>query len=302
MTWFKVDDGFWRHRKVRRLGADRVAAAGLWVLAGNWSADQGEDGFVPAEQVEFWDPERTLAARLVEVGLWHETARDGEPGYLFHQWEERQPLAADIEEQRAEWRERKKAQRAAKKTSPSAPAEVSPGTSPGTGGGTSGGSPGDVRNHSRPVPSRSSPDGEERDSLRSSPPAQRRPSAAELDRTAHSDHARSLVEAYAATCTARPSATVRRRLGPGVDELIAEGWPDELISGALAFWRDKGLDPAVFPSVANEFANRSTRPPAAVPKQSTTDQRVADAQALKARYADDPRNQRTGPAQIGAAT
>lgn len=292
MTWFKVDDGFWRHAKVRKLGTkDRVAAVGVWTLAGNWSADNTTDGFVPREQVEVWDPKCKLADRLVAVGLWRHAEQDGEKGYRFHQWSEFQPTRESIEAEREAWRRRKAAQRARK--SP----RVSPEDTPGDGeGDVPGGHPEGVPRMSgtRPVPSRSSPDGEERDSLRSSRPA-RRPTPAELDRDAHSDHARRLIDDYAATCKARPSATVRRRLGPGVDELLAEGWPDHLIAGALAFWRDKGLDPKTFPSVANEFANRNPTGPGSS-KPSTTDQRVAAAQALKDLYPDSP--DQPGPLQI----
>ena len=111
--------------------------------------------------------------------------------------------------------------------------------------------------------------------------------------------------AYAAACPVLPPASIRRRLAVHVDELVAAGWTDELITGALALWRDKGLDPAVFPSVANEHANR--RPALTVvadTRPSTTDARVAAAQALKDRYRDDPRNHRPPtttrpPTQIG---
>ena len=76
MSWFKVDDGFWRHRKVHKLGRARVtvsaqvACAGLWALAGDWIVDTGSRGFVPSEQIEMWDPALKLAERLVAAGLW----------------------------------------------------------------------------------------------------------------------------------------------------------------------------------------------------------------------------------------
>jgi len=107
MTWFKTDDGFWRHRKVRRLGRAKVsvpaqvACAGLWQLAGSWAADDTSDGFVPREQVEQWDPKLQLAARLVDVDLWHETEVDGEPGYRFHDWADYNPTADEVADKRA---------------------------------------------------------------------------------------------------------------------------------------------------------------------------------------------------------
>lgn len=107
MTWFKTDDGFWRHRKVRKLGRAKltttaqVACAGLWQLAGSWAADNESDGFVPTEQVQQWDPKLTLVARLVHVGLWHETEVDGEPGYRFHDWHDYNPTADEVQDKRA---------------------------------------------------------------------------------------------------------------------------------------------------------------------------------------------------------
>lgn len=100
MTWFKVDDGFYRHRKVRRLGKDRVPAVGLWTLAGNWCADNTTDGFVADEQVELWDQRHRYARRLVDVGLWHETEVDGEHGYQFHQWADYQPTREQVLDKR----------------------------------------------------------------------------------------------------------------------------------------------------------------------------------------------------------
>jgi len=96
MVWFKVDDGFHDHRKVRRLAKDKLAAAGLWTLCGSWS----DDGFIPDEIVERFDPRHRLARRLVDVGLWVESEHDGEHGYRFHQWEEQNPTPEELEERR----------------------------------------------------------------------------------------------------------------------------------------------------------------------------------------------------------
>ena len=86
-----------------------------------------------------------------------------------------------------------------------------------------------------------------------------------------------LVERYSQTRHRRPPATVRRKLTSKVDELLTEQWPAELISRALTAWGDKGLDPSVLPSVANEVANATPNGS----KPSTTDARVAAVQALK---------------------
>lgn len=112
MTWFKVDDSFYRSRKVRRLGKDRVPCVGLWTLCGDWSADNLTDGFVPWEVVEDWDLDRSWAARLIEVALWFETEHDGELGIRFHDWDDWQPTKEQViqrrkadAERRARWRD-----------------------------------------------------------------------------------------------------------------------------------------------------------------------------------------------------
>lgn len=112
MTWFKVDDSFYRSRKVRKLGNDRVSAVGLWTLCGDWAADNLSDGFVPWEVVEEWDPRRRLAVKLIVVTLWFEVEHDGEPGIQFHDWHDWQPTKEQViqrrkadAERRARWRE-----------------------------------------------------------------------------------------------------------------------------------------------------------------------------------------------------
>jgi hypothetical protein len=129
VTWFKGDDRFYRHPKVRKLGKDRLPAVGLWALCGTWCADNlitsPADGFVPYDQITQWDPKHRYAKRLVEVGLWKEVDVDGERGYLFHDWADCNPTRAEIEAEREEWRKKKAAQRKGRRTS------VSRGVSPG---------------------------------------------------------------------------------------------------------------------------------------------------------------------------
>lgn len=116
MTWFKVDDSFYRSRKVRKLGRDRVPAVGLWTLCGDWSADNLTDGFVPWEIVEDWDEDREWSKRLVAVGLWAEVVVDGEDGVSFHDWGDWQPTSDQVKQRRkadadrrARWRETQRA-------------------------------------------------------------------------------------------------------------------------------------------------------------------------------------------------
>lgn len=102
MTWFRIDDKFHDHPKVRRLGKDRLPAIGLWSACGSWAADTLSDGFVPSEVVRRFDPRERYAARLVETGLWSAAEHRGETGYCFHQWTDYQPTRSEVEDRRAE--------------------------------------------------------------------------------------------------------------------------------------------------------------------------------------------------------
>lgn len=98
MAWFKTDDKLPDHRKSRAVRKTHpakrrdVAPFGIWVLAGAWS----DDGFVPLEVLEDWDDDaKGLADRLVKAGMWHPTKREGEPGYVFHDWADHNPTKDD---------------------------------------------------------------------------------------------------------------------------------------------------------------------------------------------------------------
>jgi hypothetical protein len=110
MPWFKIDDKLHDHPKVRRAGK---AAMGVWVLAGSWSADNLQDGFVPQSVLGRWGTPRD-AQRLCECGLWSPATKYGEPGWQFHEWETYQPTRAKVEAKRRatarrveRWRERR---------------------------------------------------------------------------------------------------------------------------------------------------------------------------------------------------
>jgi hypothetical protein len=73
---------------------------GVWVLAGSWSADNLEDGFVPASVLPRWGNTRD-AGRLVAAGLWRTGIKNGEDGWWFHEWDQRQPMKVEVEKDRA---------------------------------------------------------------------------------------------------------------------------------------------------------------------------------------------------------
>lgn len=104
MVWFKVDDKLHAHNKVRKVLAEEPAALALWTVAGSWSADNLQDGFVPDHQIPWLMPANgeQLAQMLVTARLW----RRVKGGYRFHQWEKdgdgtrRNPTRAEVELER----------------------------------------------------------------------------------------------------------------------------------------------------------------------------------------------------------
>lgn len=99
MPWFRVDDTLSSHPKARQAG---LPAMGLWALAGSYAAQYLTEGFVPEWYVLSWPSGKKHAAALVGAGLWLVT--DG--GWMFHQWDERQPSKEQVEADRMKTRER----------------------------------------------------------------------------------------------------------------------------------------------------------------------------------------------------
>lgn len=120
MAWFKVDDGFYTSRKVLSIPRrHRLAAVGLWTMAGNWSARELTDGKVPTFVLDEIGATETLIRALVEARLWLDH-RSTEPrpdddhastGIEFVNWSEYQPTRASVEAERAAARERQRKRR-----------------------------------------------------------------------------------------------------------------------------------------------------------------------------------------------
>ena len=106
MPWFKVDDQLHSHPKPRRAS---LAALGLWTLSGSYSMAYKLDGFVPAWYIHGHNQGKRHAESLVRVGLWEKAVRKDEEGYLFHDWDDYQPSADEIEAEREAARERQRA-------------------------------------------------------------------------------------------------------------------------------------------------------------------------------------------------
>lgn len=100
MPWFKVDDGFAVHPKALKAGN---AACGLWVRAGSWSMQQLTDGFIPDHVLPTLGTKKE-AQSLVDAGLWDRAVS----GWVFHEWDERQPSRAQVEKDRADAAERQR--------------------------------------------------------------------------------------------------------------------------------------------------------------------------------------------------
>ncbi len=108
MTWFKLDDGWLMHPKMRRIGKDGRA---LWLAGGTHCAQQLTDGRIDKEFVTILalqaEVKPTVARLLVSEGLWV----DGGDHYVMHDYLDYQPSRAQVESERGRNRERQAAHR-----------------------------------------------------------------------------------------------------------------------------------------------------------------------------------------------
>lgn len=86
--WFRLDDGFHGHPKVRRAGN---GAVGLWVRCATYSAQYGLDGAVPTEVAEDYGTGREAAA-VTRAALWVPS----DDGYRIPDFLEYNPSAAEV--------------------------------------------------------------------------------------------------------------------------------------------------------------------------------------------------------------
>lgn len=110
--YIRVDAGFWDHPKAVAAGRD---GRDLYLAALAWTRAQLQDGRIPATMLSSLafrvgmpiEDGQAAADRLVEVGLWERTP----DGWEVHDYAEHQLTAAEIEEQRQRWRDKKQRQR-----------------------------------------------------------------------------------------------------------------------------------------------------------------------------------------------
>lgn len=112
MPWFRIDDSFESHPKVKALSpTHRLKVIGLWTLAGAWCARHLTDGFVPNYMLAELLGSKREANALVEVGLWMPT--DG--GFTFKDWHDFQPTRSKVLEDRDAAKSRMQAARERKR-------------------------------------------------------------------------------------------------------------------------------------------------------------------------------------------
>jgi len=106
MTWFKVSDGFYTSKKVLSIPRTcRLAAVGLWAMAGNWSGRELTDGRVPSFVLAELGATPRLRRALIDARLWIDHGSDG---IEFHSWADYQPTRAEVEADRAKAAERQR--------------------------------------------------------------------------------------------------------------------------------------------------------------------------------------------------
>lgn len=99
MSWYRLDDEFPEHPKLKRVPRHvRLAAIGLFVSCGCHANRRLTDGFIETAVVSDWPEGEILAAHLVRAGMWAKS----EGGWQIHDHLDYNPSRADIEERRRE--------------------------------------------------------------------------------------------------------------------------------------------------------------------------------------------------------
>jgi hypothetical protein len=100
--------------------------------------------------------------------------------------------------------------------------------------------------------------------------------------------AQAIVGEWLDRCARRPPKNVIGQLSKQIKSLLDEGIDPDDVRRGVALWMTKDVHPSVLPSLVNSAMNAATAARDAPPLRvvpSTTDQRVAAAQALKAKFA-----------------
>lgn len=141
LAWFKVDDGLHSSKKVMMIPrAQRLAAVGLWTIAGSWSAHQLTDGLIPDYMLKEWGATKKLVDALLQCGLWVTVQPSSDDqatvnawsraGQAFANWAEYQPTKEEVDAQREKNREKVRKWREGKKKVTEDVTGVQPGNTP----------------------------------------------------------------------------------------------------------------------------------------------------------------------------
>lgn len=103
MPWFYVDDGFSDSKPVMNLpDRYRLAACGLWVLGGSWSAKEETDGFVPDSRMRQLLAGQHRRGPIVRALTDSSAAlcEEVDGGFLLKNWNDWQQSHAELVEKR----------------------------------------------------------------------------------------------------------------------------------------------------------------------------------------------------------
>lgn len=266
MAWFKVDDGFHSSRKLKSITPrNRIAAAGLWAIAGSWCSQEKTDGHVPTYMIKEWGATPKMVESLVSAGLWKLES----DGYSFHSWLEFNPSKDRVEAEREASKARMQASRDKKR-----------GVNAGRGATGSDVAPQHSNGDAAPRPDPTRPD----------------PISTYVDISSHVGNADDPEELPRGPAVPVDGWTIVRRVVPSehslatktalsieVASLLKQGTSEADVVAALHIWLGKsGIGPRVLPHLLSDVIRDRTAPPASSRiSMSTADQRVAQAQALK---------------------
>jgi len=267
MTWFRIDDDFYDHPKVKRIPKRyRLAAVGLWAAVGMYCTRHLTDGRFTEQDALDQLGTPTLVRWLVDVGLW---SREADGSLAYHDWTHYQESRAKVlgrrqgnRERVAKWREKRSDQ---DKDDPVTPLQNSTRVRARAPAGT--------RAHSRPDPistsgtSSRSPQGQERAGEPSEP-----------------TRVESLLAEYRNNSPRGIPTKQAERLAAEIHQLTKDGYTDDEIRAGMSQLRTRGVGPSVLPSLVDEYANKTPnqnkqtngKP---LNGQSTTDLRIAQALA-----------------------
>ena len=253
--WFKVDDGFHSSRKLLSIPKrHRLAAAGLWVVAGSWCGQQLTNGRVPDYMLKEWGATPATVQALVDSGLW-EVESDAN---VFYKWHEYQPSKQDVDAERATSRERMRNLRARRKQGKPLDSgdESEPFARTVTNGSENVPNPDPTRpDPTRPIDTSAKALG---DYAAEPEPIFDEPKTENPEPEIIQENAGSIISQWIESQGQRPPGRVIGQLSREIKNLLDEGHPYEEVLSATQAWSKKALHPSTLASVLHEVRNPRT--------------------------------------------